>query len=98
MQIDLLSVNNLDRLGIFALMAKAFTQPESASRERRDTRADELPAKTSVRRRGLLEHLDHWFWTRQQRDVEAYLAQATDLYDLEARMRALERKVPHPYY
>jgi hypothetical protein len=45
-----------------------------------------------------LERLDHWFWRQQQRAVEAYLAKATDVYDLEARIRALERNVPHPYY
>jgi len=48
--------------------------------------------------RSWLERLDQWFWDRQQRDIEAYLAGSADIYDLEARQRALERNVPHPFY
>ena len=51
-----------------------------------------------MRRRGFLERLDHWFWAQQQRDLEAYLAKATDVYDLEARIRAIERNTSIPYY
>jgi len=40
---------------------------------------------------GLLDRLDHWFWQQEQRQREAYLAQASDIYDLERRMRQLER-------
>lgn len=34
--------------------------------------------------------LETWSWQRQMRQREAYLAQATDLVDLEARMRDLD--------
>jgi Protein of unknown function (DUF3563) len=34
--------------------------------------------------------LEIWSWQRQMREREAYLAQATDLVDLEARMRDLD--------
>ena len=34
--------------------------------------------------------LETWAWQRQMRQHEAYLAQATDLADLEARMRRLD--------
>lgn len=34
--------------------------------------------------------LETWSWQRQMREREAYLAQATDLVDLEARMRDLD--------
>jgi len=34
--------------------------------------------------------LETWSWQRQQRAQEAYLAQARDLVDLEARMRDLD--------
>jgi len=34
--------------------------------------------------------LETWSWQRQQRAQEAYLAQAKDLVDLEARMRDLD--------
>ena len=100
MRTDQLSMHRLDGLGIFALMAKALTRlpAKSAPVERADTRADDATANAPARRRGLGERLDHWFWTRQQREVEAYLAKATDLHDLEARIRALERNAPHPYF
>ena len=39
----------------------------------------------------LLDRLDHWFWRQAQRDREAYLAGARDIYELEERMRRLER-------
>jgi hypothetical protein len=55
-------------------------------------------ALVSKRRGSLLERLDRWLWSLQQRDIEAYLAQATDVFDLEARMHALARGAPHPYY
>jgi len=34
--------------------------------------------------------LETWSWQRQMREHEAFLAQATDLADLEARMRRLD--------
>ena len=39
----------------------------------------------------IFEQLGHWLNTLRQRDVEAYLGKATDIHDLEARMRARER-------
>ncbi len=42
-----------------------------------------------------LDRLDHWFWRRRQKDREAYLARATDLADVERRLRELDRR---PYY
>ncbi len=36
------------------------------------------------------QRLEAWSWQRQVREREAYLAQATDLVDLEARMRHLD--------
>jgi hypothetical protein len=56
--------------------------------------ASEMPE----RRRGWLARFDDWCRAQQRRDVEAYLAQSTDLYDLEVRMRTLDRSAFHPYY
>jgi len=44
-----------------------------------------------------LGRLDNWFWRQQQRQREAYLAQATDIFDLEERMRRLERSGGRSY-
>jgi hypothetical protein len=46
----------------------------------------------------LLDRLDAWFWRQRQRANEAYLAQAQDVFDLEARMRAIERGAGGRYY
>ncbi|HEV2978888.1 MAG TPA: DUF3563 family protein [Casimicrobiaceae bacterium] len=40
---------------------------------------------------GVFDRLDHWFWRQAQRDREAYLAGARDIYELEERIRRLER-------
>jgi hypothetical protein len=50
-------------------------------------------AHTSRREPRLLERLDQWFWRQRQREREAYLAQATDIQDLEMRMKALDRGI-----
>ncbi len=54
------------------------------------------PAKASAG--GLLERLDAWFWRQRQRDNEAYLAQSQDVFELESRMRAIERGIGGRYY
>jgi hypothetical protein len=42
-------------------------------------------------KRGLFDRLDEWFWRLGQRELEARLADATDIHDLEMRIRAIER-------
>jgi len=95
-----LSMNDPAGLGLFTVIAKALTfpSPQAGSFERRDADVTSVPEKNPVRRRGLLERLEHWFWAQQQRDLEAYLAKATDVYDLEARIRKIERNNYFPYY
>ena len=61
----------------------AFETPPKRSAPRR--------GHTSRRDAGVLERLDQWFWRQRQREREAYLAQATDIHDLEMRMQALDR-------
>ena len=46
----------------------------------------------------LLDRLDTWFWRQRQRADEAYLAQSQDVFELERRIRALERSVGNRYY
>ena len=50
-----------------------------------------LPADASARVRGWLDRLDLWFWKREMKSREAFLAQSIDVFDLERRMRCLER-------
>jgi hypothetical protein len=42
-------------------------------------------------RAGWLDRLDQWFWRQRQKDVEAYLAGSRDRFELDARMRELDR-------
>jgi hypothetical protein len=88
-------------LDIFILMARALTPPGMTPRpgaywDRYD--APTVPAKPSPPKLGWMARLERWFWRQRQRDLEAYLAQATDVHDLETRMRTLERDFLHPYY
>jgi hypothetical protein len=86
--------------GVFPLLAKALVFPTFHSDviEHKDAVATSALAKTPERRRGFLERLERWFWAQQQRDLEAYLAKSSDVYDLEARIRVLERNKSIPYY
>jgi hypothetical protein len=47
---------------------------------------------------GWLDRLDRWFWSQEQAQREAYLAKASDVFDLERRMRTLERAGRHGLY
>ena len=38
-----------------------------------------------------LDRLDTWFWKQEMKRQEAFLARSTDVFDLERRMRTLER-------
>jgi Protein of unknown function (DUF3563) len=95
-----LSMTDPAGLGVFPLIAKALMFParQSDPIEHRPSDAAPALAKTPVPPRGLLERLEYWFWAQQQRDLEAYLARATDVYDLEARIHAVERNKSIPYY
>ena len=62
------------------------------------TAPDALPPKrapfaSAVQR--WLDALDSWSYRQRVKEREAYLAQAQDVFDVERRMRALERR---PYY
>ena len=49
-------------------------------------------------RRGWLDRLEGWFWRQRQQSVEAWLSQSTDVFELESRMRSLERPYGSRYY
>ena len=91
---------SLDDLGVFALMAKALAvQPVGQEAfDRRAPTPDATAKPDTPPRRGLLERIEHWFWKREQRALEAHLSEAKDIYDLEARIRDLERGVLYRYY
>jgi hypothetical protein len=49
-------------------------------------------ANGSVKPRGWLNCFDARLWRREMRRQDEYLAQSTDVFDLELRQRALERR------
>jgi hypothetical protein len=81
--------------GIFNLIAKALmVQPWESEPFQRATQ----PAKAPASRLGLLERVDRWCWRLSQRAVEEHLGRSRDVYELEARIRELERGVPFRCY
>jgi hypothetical protein len=73
--------------GVFGLLA---TLARTALVPRKPARASAQAAAKP----GLLERFDRWMANARQRDVERYLAQSQDVFDLERRIRDLERR-PH---
>ncbi|MEP6943885.1 MAG: DUF3563 family protein [Betaproteobacteria bacterium] len=65
---------------------------EFAEHER--TRATSAPTP----RKHWLDVLDTWFWKQRQRARETYLAQSQDVFEVERRMRDLERDIGSRYY
>lgn len=54
--------------------------------------ASEISFPNSVAKsRSWLTRLDTWFWKQEMKRREAFLAQSADIFDLERRMRMLER-------
>ena len=81
---------------IFGQLYTAITgAPPLPHRRREAARSDTPSVKPKSRERApratLLDRLDAWFWRQMQKEREAYLARATDVFDLERRIDAIER-------
>ena len=46
----------------------------------------------------IFARLERWLWNARQRELERALASATDVTEVEARLRAHERALLHRYY
>src|SRR5262245_10529439 len=64
------------------------------ARGRDDLAAEAAEGEPEETNRGLLDRIDDWFWKLEQRALEERLAEATDIYDLEMRIREIERGAP----
>jgi hypothetical protein len=74
-------------IGAWAKLAQALAFPGG------------LPGgETRAPRSGLLARLDRWLWKQEMREREAYLARAQNVFELEERMRRLDRGQRFPYY
>ena len=59
---------------------------------------DAQSTQSSKRSPGLFERIDRWFWRQSQRERERYLARSRDVFELEERIRRLERSTGSRYY
>jgi hypothetical protein len=76
------AVKNSGVLGLLALL----TTQGILSSERRA-----LEGSASAKSRGWLERFNTWLLRQEMRRRDEYLAESTDIVDLELRQRALER-------
>jgi hypothetical protein len=81
-------------LGLCRLLLRAATPPKAVDAASTGSDAGNRVAPPS-RRLTLFERFDRWVARLRQSDRERYLAQAGDVFELEARIRELERR---PYY
>ena len=94
-----------DVLDVIAEVARPA--PGGASAEPGLARADRrLALAPPVARSGRLHRhvpmrcsraLDRWLWKQRHRETEAWLAQSQDIFELEARIRELEREPARPH-
>jgi hypothetical protein len=89
METEMHTQDRNDVIGLLvAAVVPGFSLRQLATPVRRvETDRAALP----IRRRGWLERLDLWFGRARQRDIESYLARSHDVFELERRIRDLER-------
>jgi hypothetical protein len=76
-----------------------FLAPGSlGARVERSAKSSSPARFNGVRQPTLMERFDRWLWNQHVRDREAYLADAKDIYELEERIRQLDRSVSGRYY
>jgi len=79
-------------LGLCRLLLRAASSPAAVDAPSPPSHAGAPPPSGRLT---LFERFDRWAARMRQRDRERYLAQASDVFELEARIRELERR---PYY
>jgi hypothetical protein len=75
-----------------AVMHGAMTAPVTGGQPGPSLAVTEKAPKPAV---GWFERFDRWAARQRQRERERYLARSADIFELEARIRELERR---PYY
>jgi len=81
-------------LGLCKLLLRAASSSQAIDTDPPPARAGSA-VPSLCRRLTPFERFDRWIARMRQRDRERYLAQANDVFELEARIRELERR---PYY
>jgi hypothetical protein len=75
----------------YALLTNALSAPPQARARAASPAIDPAPAVAKAPHRSFLERLDGWFADQRSRARERYLAESSDLCELETRMRELNR-------
>jgi hypothetical protein len=77
----------------YALLTDALSRsPQSGARSApQSAPRSAKPRAPKAPRESLLERIDHWFSDQRTRARERYLAESSDLAELESRMRELNR-------
>ena len=97
---------------LYLLMAGALAGPAGASTAagaagrgpavvRPQAPVDARPAPVVARNlpsNGLFDRFDRWCWRQEQKAREAYLASSADVFELERRIRAIERGAIARFY
>jgi hypothetical protein len=81
---NLLTSNDSSLIGAWAKLAHALAFPAPLGEA-------PVPKAKSAGRLGIFARLDRWFWNQEMKQREAWLAQSQDIFELERRMRVLER-------
>ena len=90
MRANSLSMNHGTIDGLFSVIAAALAiRPSGPRTEGGRPIPTGAPVTTQWIR--LFERIGEWSWRQRQRAVEAHLNEASDIHDLEARIRDLER-------
>jgi hypothetical protein len=77
--------------GILARLTHGILQDATERAQQDSAAAASACANTVSQPRRWLDRLDTWFWKQEMKSREAFLARSTDIFDLEQRMRRLER-------
>ncbi|HMA31664.1 MAG TPA: DUF3563 family protein [Casimicrobiaceae bacterium] len=90
-----------------AVIAEAVARRSTAAEDarkaaalaaRRSSTATTPAAAPVEARKSLLDRLDAWHFRQAQREREAYLAGSKDVFELERRIRAIDRGAMGRYY
>ena len=81
---------------LISLFAAGLSAPSATRAPYPDVPA--VSAKPTANGGSLLDRLDRWLWKARQRDLERALTFATDVVDVERRLRERERSLLQRYY
>jgi hypothetical protein len=83
-------------IGIVSATFSLLSRRRNASTPHQSGRpADVAPGRVSA---GRSDRLGRLLWQPRQREIDAARASAKNVFDVEAKLRAIERPIPTPYY